>query len=202
MNKILLKIKQNGELVPADELSNELVKKYKPGTIVSVKVTSGSARSVEHHRKFFALLSVTMEHWNPGDRMVSTAEQNVLRSFCQWIHSQAGTTQEQNAAILQACATFLEEINTKRKGGGIGEPEASIESLLEWVKMGVNHAKLIRCPDGIRKIPRSISFSKMSQEDFDEFYKSAVNLCWRYVLSSVMHDQRELDDAVNKLLNF
>ena len=55
----------NGSLVPASEADAELLTKIKIGAIVKLKLTR--MRNYKFHRKYFALVSLAFDYWNPTE---------------------------------------------------------------------------------------------------------------------------------------
>ncbi|MDP2654602.1 MAG: DUF1367 family protein, partial [Candidatus Omnitrophota bacterium] len=51
-------------LMPADPESDEYIRKLKPGQVIHGKFSK--VRSYKFHRKYFALLNVGFENWNPA----------------------------------------------------------------------------------------------------------------------------------------
>lgn len=55
------------------------------------------------------------------------------------------------------------------------QTDLSVEQLLIWCKVATGHADAIRDRDGrLTPIPRSISFAKMDQREFNTFFDRAV----------------------------
>jgi len=55
-------------------------------------------------------------------------------------------------------------------------------------------------PDGVKKVVRSISFDKMSQEEFNVYYLRAFDVCWRMVLSRQFDDEEQAQLAIDAFL--
>jgi hypothetical protein len=66
-------------LSPADPLSEELLQKIKPGEVIHGEYAR--MRNGRFHRKFFALLNLGFEYWQPGqiDSKYGTPEKNFDR---------------------------------------------------------------------------------------------------------------------------
>lgn len=62
--EIILSKAPGGYLVPADQQSADELAKLKVGQ--GVKVTMKRIRNVQHHRKFFALLNLAFDAWEPA----------------------------------------------------------------------------------------------------------------------------------------
>jgi hypothetical protein len=66
MTEIVLLKTPSGALVPCDPQAAEYIAKLRLGTGVRVKVTK--QRNVQFHRKFFALLNLAFEAWEPTQK--------------------------------------------------------------------------------------------------------------------------------------
>lgn len=52
------------------------------------------------------------------------------------------------------------------------------------------HYDAIKLPDGtLQKHPRSISFANMDEIEFQQLYKAALDVLWRWILSKAFRDQ-------------
>ena len=59
----------------------------------------------------------------------------------------------------------------------------SVDNLLDVIKLGTGHTKIIELPGGAYyAIPKSISFSAMDQDTFSAFFTKAVD----YIISDVL----------------
>jgi len=73
------------------------------------------------------------------------------------------------------------------------------ESLLKAIKCALGFGETIKLPDGrIILSPGSISFGKMDQQAFSEFYERAVKLITEKILPGV--DSADLEREVNEIL--
>ncbi|SAG37886.1 Protein of uncharacterised function (DUF1367) [Enterobacter cloacae] len=65
------------------------------------------------------------------------------------------------------------------------------------------HYDAIKLPDGtLQKHPRSISFANMDEIEFQQLYKAALDVLWRWILSKAFRDQREAENAAAQLMSF
>lgn len=55
----------------------------------------------------------------------------------------------------------------------------STDALLGVLKISAGHFEAVQTKDGISKIPKSIAFERMSQDEFDPFYKHAIDIISR-----------------------
>lgn len=71
----------------------------------------------------------------------------------------------------------------------------SVENLVDDLKIMVGHCdKIVRMDGSIWLRPKSISFGKMEQEEFDKFYDACCNALLRTVFKGM--EQHELEEVV------
>ncbi len=63
MTDVVLMKGAGGGLIPCDEGAREFIEKMKAGVGVRAKITK--VRNIKYHRKFFALLNVGFDAWEP-----------------------------------------------------------------------------------------------------------------------------------------
>ena len=102
-------------------------------------------------------------------------------------------------ALNNARIAFIEEL-TQSRARKIQAPEKSIDALHEWVKVEAGWCELEQTPSGIRKIAKSINFNAIGKEEFEDFYKAAFSVCWKFILSRTFIDESEADNAINCLI--
>lgn len=196
MAKELMAVRHGSTLVPLTDSDREMLQALKMGEPVKVEVKSQSARSVQHHRLFFALLQLTLDYWEDEPSLLTTSEKSVLGRFVNWLDDKSGNT----GAIKRAARAYLHEVRQSRNQT-IETPHKSIDALLEWVKQQVKHVEYISTPTGLVRKTKSISFASMSQEQFNDFYKRAFSVCWRFVLSRNFESEQEAELVINNLVN-
>ena len=68
----------------------------------------------------------------------------------------------------------------------------SVDDLLDVCKLGIGHVRVIQTSQGEIRLPKSISYAKMTAPEFDDFYNRAVD----WVISEVIPGlQRQHLDA-------
>ncbi|MEH0017428.1 DUF1367 family protein, partial [Citrobacter portucalensis] len=104
-------------------------------------------------------------------------------------------------AMLDAAEQYLERIEDKRSGSiSICK---SYDAYRAWVIIESGHYDAIQLPDGtLRKHYRSIAFANMDETEFQQLYKAALDVLWRWVLSRAFKDQREAESAASQLMSF
>ncbi len=51
-------------------------------------------------------------------------------------------------------------------------------------------------------IPRSIAFANMDETEFQDLYKSALDVLWRWILSRTFNSREEAENAAAQLMSF
>lgn len=74
----------------------------------------------------------------------------------------------------------------------------SVDDLLDVFKLRVGHAKVIETRDGVERVPKSISFGSMSQDEFEPFYEKCVDFLIAEVIPGL--DRAELEREVMEML--
>ena len=193
---ILLAKAQDGSLRPVTADDADVISKWRVGQGVRVEATQVRPRSLQHHRLYFGgLLELAMQYWEPTGGLIAEGERQTLLRFAKWLEDQSGET----GAISTATETFLQEL-AERRAQKMEAPEKSKKALHEWVKREAGYYDLEQTPSGVRKVTRSISFASMGQDEFDEFYRAAFSVVWRFVLSRTFTDEDEAQGAINQLM--
>ncbi|STQ59725.1 phage protein [Pseudescherichia vulneris] len=79
----------------------------------------------------------------------------------------------------------------------------SFDAYRAWVIVEAGHYDAIQLPDGtLRKHPRSIAFASMDELEFQQLYRAALDVLWRWILSRAFRDQREAENAAAQLMHF
>ncbi len=146
MDIFLTKI--NGALYPASEDDHEKLKKIKTGE--PVRVTLKRVRNYKFHRKYFALLNLAFDYWEPPENHVGEKNFDRFRKDC---------------IIL---AGFYE--------------------------------RYVRLDGSTRVEAKSISFAKMSEDEFEDLYNKTIDVIIKYVLTSYTGDM--LRSIVDQLEEF
>lgn len=196
MDMILIK-RMDGSFLPATEEDQAQAKKWKAGKAVKFKATQQSDRSLQHHRLYFGgLLRLAFDYWEPENGLLAPSEIATLDKFTAFLGGYGGD----EMALNNARNAFIEQL-TQSRAGKMQAPEKSMDALHEWVKVEAGWCELEQTPKGIRKVARSINFNAMSKEQFEEYYKAAFSVCWRFILSRTFTNESEADSAINQLIH-
>lgn len=190
-------IKQSsGILIPATpETSDFLRSKCKLGAVLVAEFRQ--VRNPAYHRRFFALLNLGFEYWEPTGGAISSNERRLVTGYAKYLASYGGN----EGALLDAADQYLERIADKR-AGSISACK-SFDAYRAWVIVEAGHYDAIQLPDGtLKKHPRSIAFASMDETEFQQLYKAALDVLWRWILSRAFRDQREAENAAAQLMSF
>jgi Protein of unknown function (DUF1367) len=140
-------------LIPADERSREWFNKLKLGE--SVHADFKKIRNYRFLRKYFALLNLAYDSWEPG------------------------------------------EVNSK-----YGVPEKSFDRFrADLTILSGYYESTIRLDGSVRIEPKSISFAKMSEEEFEKLYSATITVLIKHVYGPNMNES-EIRSLVEKYLEF
>lgn len=170
----------------------------KIGKGYKMKLTQGSNRSVQHHRLFFGgLLPLAFGVWQPSGGLVNESEEQFARGFARNLDALAGNDDH---AFEELFESYLDAVAQKRAEKLGAPPAMDVEQFRKWliVKAGYFETKID--PSGIRKVPKSISFASMSQEEFNAFYKNCFAVAWNLLLNSHFESEEQAQQAALALL--
>ncbi|MEB5922746.1 DUF1367 family protein [Franconibacter daqui] len=190
-------IKQSsGILIPATpETSDFLHSKCKLGAVLVADFKR--VRNPAFHRRFFALLNLGFEYWEPTGGAISTNERKLVTGYARYLASFAGS----ESTLLEAADQYLERI-ADRRAGSISACK-SFDAYRAWVTVEAGHYDAIQLPDGtLRKHPRSIAFANMDETEFQQLYRAALDVLWRWILSKSFRSQAEAENAADQLMSF
>lgn len=189
-------------LVPATEHDYAIMRQtYRIGQPIRTESKKQPDRSLQHHRLYFGgLIGLVKDYWEPQTGLVHPAEAHTAASFCRYLQSKGiDLTHEQSMALQE---DYLQQLSQRRAAKLINPVPASTTEIHRWIKIECGYYDLVRLPDGtLEKNPRSISFNKMNQAQFDEFYKAAFGVCWRFVLSRYFETETDATNAINRMLD-
>lgn len=190
-------IKQSsGILIPATpETSDFLQSKCKLGAVLVAEFRQ--VRNPAYHRRFFALLNLGFEYWEPTGGAISSNERRLVTGYAKYLASYGGN----EGTLLDAVDQYLERIADKRTDS-ISACKL-FDAYRAWVIVEAGHYDAIQLPDGtLKKHPRSIAFACMDETEFQQLYKAALDVLWRWILSRAFRDQREVENAAAQLMSF
>ena len=192
---MMVKTAGNG-LQPATVKDAEDYAKLKIGQPVRVALTQVKQRSLKWHKMYWGgLLQLAFSSWEPQGGLISSTEKSTLNNFADWLDAKSGNS----GAIKTACNAFMDEL-AQRRSQRIDTPSKSIEALHRWVKAESGLYDLEMTPAGVRKVEKSINFNSMDADEWQEFYKQAFGVCWRFILSRSYGSEEELQRCIDNLV--
>ncbi|MEX0498269.1 DUF1367 family protein [Raoultella terrigena] len=190
-------IKQSqGILIPATQETSEFLQsKCRLGAVLEADYKL--VRNPAFHRRYFALLNLGFDYWEPTGGAISSNERKLVYGYASFLAAYGGN----ESALLDAAEQYLDRVAEKR-AGSISICK-SFDAYRTWVIVEAGHYDAIQLPDGtLKKHPRSISFSSMDDTEFHELYKASLDVLWRWILSRSFNSQMEVENAANQLLSF
>lgn len=191
-------IKQNSEtLISATPETREILQsKIKLGAVLVAEFKQ--VRNPAFHRRFFALLNLGFEYWEPAGGAISSNERKLVTGYAKFLASFGGD----EYALLNSAEQYLDQIASRRVTNGISLCK-SFDAYRAWVIVEAGHYDAIQLPDGtLRKHPRSIAFANMDETEFQQLYKAALDVLWRWILSRTFRTQQEAENAAAQLMSF
>ncbi|HAU5699521.1 TPA: DUF1367 family protein [Citrobacter freundii] len=184
-------------LISATPETREILQsKIKLGAVLVAEFRQ--VRNPAFHRRFFALLNLGFEYWEPTGGAISSNERKLVNGYAKFLAAFGGN----EGALLDAAEQYLEQVASRRITNGISLCK-SFDAYRAWVIVEAGHYDAIQLPDGtLRKHPRSIAFANMDETEFQQLYKAALDVLWRWVLSRAFKDQREAENAASQLMSF
>lgn len=188
----------SGILIPATpDTSDYLHSKIKLGAVLVADFKR--VRNPAFHRRFFALLSLGFEYWEPTGGAISSNERKLVTGYARYLAAFGGS----ESSLLDAAEQYLERVASKRITSGSISACKSFDAYRAWVTVEAGHYDAIQLPDGtLRKHPRSISFASMEESEFHSLYQSALDVLWRWILSKSFRSQNEAENAADQLMSF
>lgn len=182
-------------LVGATDADRELIAKFKYGATVHGDFKK--MRNAKFHGKFFALLALAFDYWEPKGGLIPRQEMRGIVGLAKYFEELNGKP-GQLANAVQAYIDKLEEDRVQR----FPVVEKSREAFREWITIEAGHFTLVQSPAGIEKRVKSISWSQMDDVAFEALYKDVFATCWRLVLQSHFETEAEAMSAAEQLGTF
>lgn len=185
---------QNG-LLPQSEQDNEAMKSWKIGDVIAGKFRK--IRNPVYHRRFYAMLNFAYEYYEPSNGTMSKEEIDLAEKIFTMLEEHSG----KKGIMLDIGRNFLKGEMTRRKQK-IGTVSKSFDAFRKSVLIESGMFNYVVTPRGVIKEAVSISFAKMGEEKFKEVYKAVFNTVWNMVLSKSFDSEEQVQDAINKCLDF
>lgn len=188
-------IRTSQGLVPATEADREVVARWKTGQTVHGKFTK--MRNARFHGKFFAMLDLAWEYWEPKGGLVPRQEMRGIQGLAKYFEDLNQRPGQLQAAV-QAYIVKLEADRSER----FPAVEKSREAFREWVTIEAGHFDLVQTPEGVKRKAKSISWASMDDLAFEPLYRDVFNACWRLVLSAHFGSEADAMAAADMMGSF
>lgn len=188
-------VKTSHGLVPATEADRDLIAKVKLGQTLHGDFKK--MRNPAFHRKFFALLDLAFDYWNPTGGLVTRQELRGIHGLQKYFENISGKPGQ----LSEAVSEYIAELESSR-ADQFPQVERSREAFRDWITIEAGHCTLVHTPSGVRRERKSISWAKMDDLEFQALYKDVFATCWRFVLSSVFDSEDEAMSAAERLGDF
>ncbi|AUU90245.1 hypothetical protein C2U55_14740 [Enterobacteriaceae bacterium ENNIH3] len=185
-----------GVLIPATPDAQAFINsKVKLGAILYADFKQ--ARNPAFHRKFFALLNLGFDYWQPVGGAMSPGDKKLVRGYVQLVAHYAGHEE----TLQELAEQYLRE-QAELRAGNISLVK-SFEAFRAWVTIEAGFYTAHQMPDGsTRKEPKSISFAKMDDVEFSQLYKSVLDVLWNFILFRTFPTRQAAENAAAQLLDF
>lgn len=186
----------NDTLVPANHVTRDFLhSKIKCGDVLSANFKK--ARNPRFHRKYFALLNLGYEYWEPVGGTISPEEKELVRGYITFLSYYTDNAD----ALLSASDIYLEEV-AQNRAQNISATK-SFDAFRYWVVEQAGYYDMFEMPDGsFRRVAKSISFANMDDLAFSELYKATLDVLWNFILRKQFPTQKAVENAVSQLLSF
>ncbi|MGL5289401.1 MAG: DUF1367 family protein [Aeromonas sp.] len=196
VNLTLLRM-SGGVLAPATPADADAISLMPIGTCIQAKGTA--QRNLAFHRRFFALLNLTFEYWEPAGGVVSPAERQITLRFAKHLAQYGANAQ----LMAEAGEDFLAQLAGSRVERFGSQAEKSFEVMRKWLIAEAGYYTTVLLPaGGMRREAQSIKFGKMDQAAFADLYRAVFGVCWRYVLCRQFETEEAAENAVAQLMGF
>lgn len=179
-------------LVGATDADRELIGKIKYGATLHGDFKK--MRNARFHGKFFALLALAYDYWEPTGGLVPRQEMRGIRGLAKYFEELNGKPGQLTNAV-QAYIDQLEQDRIER----FPAADKSRDAFREYITIEAGHFVLVRSPAGVEKRPKSIAWSKMDDIEFEALYKDVFATCWRLVLQSHFTTEADAMAAAEQL---
>ncbi|TFT58154.1 DUF1367 family protein, partial [Proteus mirabilis] len=131
----------NDTLVPANPVTRDFLhSKIKCGDVLSANFKK--ARNPRFHRKYFALLNLGYEYWEPVGGTISPEEKELVRGYITFLSYYTDNAD----ALLSASDIYLEEV-AQNRAQNISATK-SFDAFRYWVVEQAGYYDTFEMPDG------------------------------------------------------
>lgn len=191
----------NGTFAPMTTYDKSQADDLPVGQAIKVKIKKMKPRSYQFHKLYFGgLLELAADYFEPSNGLVQRGETLSIKGFIRFVERMMGGIQQ---GLRNLYGMYIRELRNSR-AQRIAQPEMKpheiINLLHDWVKKEAGLYDLVFTPTGMEKKVLSISFDSMSDIEFEQYFKAAYDVIWRFILSKKFPSQEDYDNALNKLM--
>lgn len=191
-----LAIKWMGDrFVPATQEDREACAGLKVGAVLRGDFCQMRDRSYQYHKRYFALLTLGFDYWEPQGGLLSDGERKIVQQFVTYINRHFGKV----TAILSDLAEEFLGVVAARRAKDNPAVEKVFKAFRKWAIVEAGWYDVEITPGGARRVARSISFAKMTDEEFRDLYKATFNVLWRVVLQQNFETEADAMEAAEQL---
>lgn len=200
-NEILAVIGAGGFVQYVTNDEHERAKKMR-GRVVAIKPQS-KKRNLRFHKKFFALIRLGFQYWAPHINLVSEPEIAIAHAVAKRFCHLGGNPELYEAQGKEIAESVINDLKKRREVVMDVESYKCEETYRKEVMVEAGFYELMHMPSGgVIKVPWSIAFDALVEEDFEKIYRGCHDVIWNKSLFQVFEDQSEMERAVRQLMTF
>lgn len=193
----LVKQTSSGLLLPATPESGDFLQQIKIGEWIHADFKR--VRNYAFHKRFFKLLQLGFDYWTPTGGAITPQEQELISGFVDFLCESVG--REHTPALSDAAEQYLHKVAVKRTNDAA--LLKSFDAFREWVTIQAGFYTEHFYPDGSRgRRAKSIAFANMDETEFQQVYKSVLNVLWNWILFRKFSSLEEVENVAAQLLEF
>lgn len=193
----LVKQTSSGLLLPATPESGDFLQQIKIGEWIHADFKR--VRNYAFHKRFFKLLQLGYDYWTPTGGAITSEDQKLISGFVDFLCESVG--REHTPALSDAAEQYLHEVAVKRTSDAA--LLKSFDAFREWVTVQAGFYTEHFYPDGSRgRRAKSIAFASMDETEFQQVYKSVLNVLWNWILFRKFSSLEEVENVAAQLLEF
>lgn len=177
---------------PASTQDIESTLRVRIGDVITCQYRK--ARNPRFHRKFFSLLNLAFEYWNPNSQKTKSEAARTVERMRTYMMA---------AGISQDAATTLTDAFLKQDKPELNDyPGKSFEAFRRWATVEAGFFRWVATPAGPAREPISISFASMDDTEFSQVYKAVFDVLWVYILQHNFSNQQDAETAAERMIQY
>ncbi|CAH7344589.1 conserved hypothetical protein [Vibrio chagasii] len=201
-NDILALVGAGGFIQYATSDEQERAKALK-GRVVAIKPKKAGSRCLKYHRRFFALIRLGFTYWSPHVSLVSDPESAIAHAVAKRFCTLGGNPELYELQGKEIADLVLSDLKGQREGIIDVEAYKCEEAYRKQVMIDAGFFEFVNVAGGgVIKVPWSIAFDNMQEDDFRKIYRGCHDVIWQKSLFQIFDNQEEMDKAVDQLMVF